>query len=238
MHRGNDSSTNHTIIFCDCPNFDYSDPVWVLSHELSHFVLNYVGFDLQLVEEEIHSLDKKYDICVEGGYDESCSLVKTKIETQRADWIVMAPYEPAIGKNPYTFESSMENHNSPYQDQMMLEITKWWLQKDITDENYLKSLQILSGNEKNDELKSLELFASSPLKILTEPSHDKKEFTERETPFELTNHAMRMMPFRPIRSDRRPACGPVSTFATPPTRNMSAICSPVMPRSRSSHVGR
>jgi len=41
IHQGNDLSTNHNVIICDCPNFKYSDPVWILSHELSHFVLNY-----------------------------------------------------------------------------------------------------------------------------------------------------------------------------------------------------
>ncbi|MEX2313133.1 MAG: hypothetical protein WD650_03970, partial [Nitrosopumilaceae archaeon] len=38
-HSGLDKNLNHVIIGCDCSNFYYSDPVWTLSHELSHFVL-------------------------------------------------------------------------------------------------------------------------------------------------------------------------------------------------------
>jgi len=29
-HRGNEWTHNHIIVICDCPNFDFSDPVWVL----------------------------------------------------------------------------------------------------------------------------------------------------------------------------------------------------------------
>ncbi len=46
------------------------------------------------------------------------------------------------------------------------------------------------------------------------------------------------MPLRPMRSDSFPACGPVTTLAMPPRRNINAISSPVAPRSRSSQVGR
>ena len=97
LHQGDDLSTNHSVIICDCPNFYYSDPVWILSHELSHFVLNYLGYDLDIVETEIHEADERYDHCVEVSYDSSCSDVKTKIIGYRHNWTVMAPYEPAIG---------------------------------------------------------------------------------------------------------------------------------------------
>ena len=40
-HTGPDIKQNHAIVICDCPTFNYSSPVWILSHELSHFVLTF-----------------------------------------------------------------------------------------------------------------------------------------------------------------------------------------------------
>ena len=43
MHTGTDRTQNHMIIMCHCSDFDSSYdqilPSWILSHELSHFVL-------------------------------------------------------------------------------------------------------------------------------------------------------------------------------------------------------
>jgi tetratricopeptide (TPR) repeat protein len=172
IHQGNDLSTNHNIIICDCPNFKYSDPVWILSHELSHFVLNYLGFDLDEVEDEIHDVDYKFDRCVEEVYDSLCSTIKTRIETSRAFWTVMIPYELAIGKNPpepFVQNVSLE---SPYQSEMIKEITNWWLEGEISDENYIKSLKILSGKADDKNVIPDGVFKNSALQMLTEPRHD------------------------------------------------------------------
>jgi hypothetical protein len=174
MHQGNDLSTNHSVIICDCPNFKYSDPVWILSHELSHFVLNYLGFDLKLVEEEIHGLDYKFDSCVEGVYDNLCSTIKTRIETSRADVTVMIPYEKAIGKEPQFHPIEKVSLNSPYQKTMMIEITKWWINKEISDENYINSLKILSGKTDDEMIVPNGVFQSSAFLILAEPQNDLK----------------------------------------------------------------
>ena len=98
-HVGNEWTHNHTIVLCDCSNFKFSDPVWILSHELSHFVLNYLDFDLEAAEKTIHALDAKYDYCVEVEYDSSCSSVKTTIKGDTGNWVVMTPYQQAIGKS-------------------------------------------------------------------------------------------------------------------------------------------
>lgn len=174
MHQGNDLSTNHTVIICDCPNFKYSDPVWILSHELSHFVLNYLGFNLKLVEDEIHGLDYKFDSCVEGSYDNLCLTIKTRIETSRADWTVMIPYEPAIGKEPQSYAGEKVELNSPYQKTMIMEITKWWINKEISDENYINSLKILSGKIDDETIAPNGVFQSSTFLILAEPQNNLK----------------------------------------------------------------
>ncbi len=62
-HSGSDRTQNHVIIMCDCSNFDYSSPVWILSHELSHFILYYEDFEMTVIESLIHVNDVKYDQC-------------------------------------------------------------------------------------------------------------------------------------------------------------------------------
>jgi tetratricopeptide (TPR) repeat protein len=193
MYQGNDLSTNHTIIICDCPNFKYSDPVWILSHELSHFVLNYLGFDLKLVEEEIHGLDYKFDSCVEGAYDDLCTTIKARIETSRADLTVMNPYEPAIGKEPQFHSVENIELNSPYQKTMMMEITKWWLDNEISDENYIDSLKILSGKANHNAIVPHGVFQSSALLILAEPQNNlNNERLHTEISTELTKKILNL----------------------------------------------
>jgi len=193
IHQGNDLSRNHTVIVCDCPNFKYSDPVWILSHELSHFVLNYLGFDLDIVEEEIHGLDYKFDSCVEGMYDNLCSTVKTKVDTNRANWTVMLPYEPAIGTEPPQRLVEKVSLDSPYQTMMIMEITNWWIDKEISDENYINSLKILSGKEVSNEIISNGVFQNSALLILAEPPNEIENRTlSEETTLTLTEDFLKL----------------------------------------------
>ncbi|HXV66080.1 MAG TPA: tetratricopeptide repeat protein [Nitrosopumilaceae archaeon] len=180
IHQGNDLSTKHTIIICDCPNFKYSDPVWILSHEISHFVLNFLGFDMNVVEKEIHGLDHKFDSCVEGVYDDLCTTVKTKIYTQRSDWVVMKPYEPAIGKEPPSPLVEKVSLESPIQTMMMKQITKWWLAGEISDQNYINSLNILSGKSNEDKIIPSGIFEDSSFLILSEAKNNIKNETLAE----------------------------------------------------------
>ncbi len=144
-HIGKEWTHNHTIIFCDCSNFNYSDPTWILSHELSHFILYYMGYDLSIIEEQIHELDAKYDACVEGKYSASCSEVKTRISTDTGYYVVMKPYEPAVGQSLFVSEEFESILDVSFKKDMIAETTTWWLEGKITDEDYLQSLEILSG---------------------------------------------------------------------------------------------
>ena len=175
VHQGNDLTRNHTVIICDCPNFRYSDPVWILSHELSHFVLNYLGFDLEIVEKEIHILDERFDRCVEGSYDNSCNEIKTKLETFRADWTVMIPYKAAIGMEPPESTIEKVSIGTTFQENMLKEITNWWLNGEISDKNFIHSLKILSGKDNDKKLSSMGIFKESNLLILAEPENDNNE---------------------------------------------------------------
>ncbi len=177
IHQGNDLSKNHNIIICDCPNFKYSDSAWILSHELSHFVLNYLGFDLDEVENVIHGIDYKFDRCVEGEYHSLCSTIKTRIQTDRAEWTVMIPYEPAIGLDPPARLVEKVSLESPYQTEMIKEITNWWMDGEISDKNYIKSLKILSGKSDDKKIIPDGVFEASAFVMLTEPRHDNQNKT-------------------------------------------------------------
>jgi hypothetical protein len=157
-HVGNDRTKNHTIIICDCSNFGYSDPVWALSHELSHFITYYLGFDLSIVENKIHSVDAKYDQCIEGNRDASCSGVTTHLtgDYYFTHATVMAPYGPAIGKKSIATENNTVNNGalgniatSPVVMNMQKEITKWWLAGKINDTEYSAALGDMIGKSKN-----------------------------------------------------------------------------------------
>ena len=195
IHEGDDLSRNHTIIFCDCSNFEYSDPVWILSHELSHFVLNHLGFDLKVAEKEIHELDDKFDFCVEVEYnEEDCSSIKTRIETDRSSVVVMSPYPLAIGKSiPQSTEKAV--FGSLYQKEMVLEFTNWWVQGNISNENYVKSLQILSGIESGDGIETVGIISKPSMVVLFEPPTSEKPQQTNEDFSEITQSLLRMSPF-------------------------------------------
>ena len=150
-HHGQDRTKNHVIIFCDCPNFRFSDPVWILSHELSHFITYYLGFDRSVVEDRIHALDAKYDRCIEISYDQSCAGVKTHVRGDHYFTFasVMAPYPPAIGKKLVLGKNETSHVSDDTKAQIIMaiqkEVTKWWFEGKINDTDYSRVLQQVVG---------------------------------------------------------------------------------------------
>ena len=200
-HIGREWTHNHTIVFCDCPNFKFSDPNWILTHELSHFILYYLGFDSKVVEDHVHDLDAKYDYCVEEEYDEAkCSPVKTRMDTGSHRWMVMAPYAGAIGKKVFSNEIDKDIVIPQYKIAMQAEITQWWLDERITDEHFAKSLEILTEDE--IDLGSTVEFISKDSRnvIFTDPPKDlKDDLLESDTTIEWVKqrekNILLMVPF-------------------------------------------
>lgn len=175
-HIGREWTHNHTIVFCDCPNFKFSDPNWILTHELSHFILYYLGFDSKIVEDHVHDLDAKYDYCVEEEYDEAkCLPVKTRMDTDSHGWTVMAPYADAIGKKIFSNEIDTDIVIPQYKIAMQAEITQWWLDGRITDEHFAKSLEILT-EEEIDFGSTVEFISKDSRNVIfTDPPKDLKD---------------------------------------------------------------
>ena len=100
-HVGKDNVQNHAIIICDCPTFTFSSPMWIMTHELSHFVLTYLGYDMTIIEDLVHTSDDAYDECFRSHSTKCGSLVlKIRADTSAYSYSVMPMHEPAIGASP------------------------------------------------------------------------------------------------------------------------------------------
>jgi len=144
-HYGTDRTTNHVIVFCDCPNFNFSDPVWILSHELSHFSLVYLGYEPSIIETLVHQNDEAYDKCREDWHDGCESIIK-KLSGDKYgyEFSVMPIYQPTIEGNKTSFQPKEISDE-------ILEVSKlltlWWgLGQPIDDLGYAKAIRLLGSN--------------------------------------------------------------------------------------------
>ena len=145
-HYGPDRTSNHVIVFCDCPNFNFSNPVWVLSHELSHFSLMYLGYDPKQIEEIVHENDHLFDKCQEN-WESECASIRQKIVEPYGKYAfsVMPVYKPSIVEKNILIEL---NDVSPEIVEVSKQITKWWgFQEPIDDESYAYVMRILGSDE-------------------------------------------------------------------------------------------
>lgn len=162
MHSGADKKFNNAIIICDCPNFYYSDPVWILTHEISHFVLYFLEFDTHVIEDLVHQYDDKYDEC-RSNYDDSCASVFTKLQVDHMaySFSVMPPYQDAIGISE--IKSNTVEISKP-----LLELgkvmTSWWTAGKISEGDYSNALGLLAiQNQENNDAKQNVLFKDGPV---------------------------------------------------------------------------
>jgi hypothetical protein len=141
-HSGPNRSINNAIIICDCPNFYYSDPVWILSHELSHFILYFLEYDMHVIEDLVHEYDAKYDEC-RVSYDDSCKLViaKVRVELMAYSFSVMPPYEQAIGTSK--IKNNEVNISAPLLELGKV-VTQWWTVGKISEGDYSNALGLLA----------------------------------------------------------------------------------------------
>jgi len=143
-HTGVDVLQKHAIIVCDCPTFKFSSPTWILTHELSHFVLTYGNYDKKIIEDMVHINDAAYDKCI--AIHSSCESIVMKIHSQTSaySYSVMPVYEPAIG---IPILDASEEELPVQVVELSKIITKWWTQEKILDEDYFNAVGFLStGN--------------------------------------------------------------------------------------------
>jgi len=143
-HTGSDRNFNYVIIICDCSNFYYSDPIWILSHELSHFVLYYRNYEMSVIEDLIHSNDQQYDQCIENGLNCESFTTKVKTESSSALYSVMPMYKPEDITN-FEIDQDVKVRTSVIGISKM--ITKWWAADKITDGDYANAIGYLIDSD-------------------------------------------------------------------------------------------
>ncbi len=157
FHSGTDRTQNHVIIICDCSNFDYSSPVWILSHELSHFILYYEDFEMTIIESLIHENDAKYDLCLKESIICKSSSIKMIAGPGGYAYSVMPVYQPAVGLQT---ENDVINTDAKFPISLELNkiITQWWATGIISDEQYSNAIGYLVDSNAIPSNDAAELF--------------------------------------------------------------------------------
>ena len=165
IHSGNDRTNNHQLIMCDCSDFASSYettlPSWVLSHELSHFVLSFKGFSKSDIKMKIHEKQNEYDNCVGTNFDDAkCNEFKiiVRADFSTKDYIMMAPYGPAIANNIINHEviANSELIN------LQRDLTKMWITNAIDEKAYENTLKHLVNSETNSTSEEIKLSLEFP----------------------------------------------------------------------------
>jgi hypothetical protein len=146
VHKGNDRSKNHLMIMCDCSNFESSYeqilPSWILSHELSHFVLSIKGYPQSVIQNAIHEIEGEYDNCIGTNFQgEYCQDYKTTIRPDNVseDFPVMKPYEFAVGQKLIKYIP--DDFSDSNIIDLQRSIAKMWISNEIDDSAYVNTLK-------------------------------------------------------------------------------------------------
>ena len=96
------SKSGLRIEVCECPSFEHGDPVWVISHELNHFALFYLGFPQEIWLDWVHIVEAVFDENCPEGYTNSasCDGLWREYRGESRDFKVMEVYQEALGKTP------------------------------------------------------------------------------------------------------------------------------------------
>src|SRR3989304_4033887 len=135
-HIGREWTHNHTIVFCDCPNFKFSDPNWILTHELSHFILYYLGFD---------SKDSRNVIFTDPPKDLKDDLLESDttiewVKQREKNILLMVPFAENI-------EEKIPDDELPKSlPQWFKTRAIWWISGKITHEEFVSGMQYLFKN--------------------------------------------------------------------------------------------
>jgi hypothetical protein len=147
VYVGNDRLKNHTVVVCDCSkgmaSFESALTPWILSHELSHFVLSYKGFNKLAIQETIHSMENEYDSCIaEFNVNADCGGIKLTIRAENVarNFVVMNPYENAVGNNLIKFVPSEIDSSTL---DLHRELVNLWLLGSINDDAYMTTVEHL-----------------------------------------------------------------------------------------------
>jgi hypothetical protein len=206
VHSGNDRTLNHLLMMCDCSSYASSYestlPSWILSHELSHFVLSYKGFSKYDVKMRVHELQDGYDKCVGTNFgNEECNEYKITIraDSSTKDYVMMAPYAPAVGNNLINYIAADSSKSELIN--LQRDLTKMWITNAIDDKAYQNTLKHLVNPVINATTEDAKLALEFPngfmIREISKPTEtDWKQYlnpvTDKEKPFQAL---MKYIPF-------------------------------------------
>ena len=156
------------IVVCECPSFKYNDSAWVISHELAHFALFYLGLPESEWADWVHNVQSRYYAYCPDGDTTSylCNGLYLKIEGYTTNYKVMAINTEAYGKTPpqikfvnylSTDDSNNFNDNESIYTNPTDKVTVTsWYNRNLDDdslENYSinNSLLIISNLKNNQD---------------------------------------------------------------------------------------
>jgi len=154
-HFGSDRSQNHIIMVSEPAKFssayEFTEPSWNLTHQISHFILSYYGHNLESIERLLHSHDVEYEDCSSKTGSQQCSDIKSIIRSgiSGKTHSVVAPINDIINQNSMTFYSN-DLYDSLVVRELQRTITHWWISGLITDELYLDSVKKIIDVPIND----------------------------------------------------------------------------------------
>lgn len=201
-HYGTDRMNHHVIMVSTHSQYDSSydntEFSWLLSHELSHFILSYKGHNVESIERMLHADKLQYDDCI-SNITEKCNTIKTTISSNVSGqkFNVMAPLKEVVNQNSMSYFSD-DLYSSNVVKKILHQITGWWINEIISDEDYLALLkQIVDIPVNNNQLiKTSQLPISNGFSILDETKDQKKI---GKTGTELTNmkiyNILKFVPF-------------------------------------------
>ena len=85
--------TTSTIVICECaPLYQEGKTnggVWILSHELAHFLFYYENFGINVYAESVHVVENKYRKCLEDRFTNSCEQYYVQIKVDGESYNLM-----------------------------------------------------------------------------------------------------------------------------------------------------
>jgi len=151
-------SSGLKIETCQCPSFNYNDPIWVLSHELSHFALYYLGFTPTIWVDWVHNIQNRYyQYCPDGDTtDNRCNGLYTKIHGISRVYKTMSIYPTADQGTPfqskfsYVDSSSLQENSEGINPGKMADLSiptwiqnnvKMWSEGSLTNEYFVLAIK-------------------------------------------------------------------------------------------------
>lgn len=179
-HYGTDRMNHHVIMVSTHPQFssafDNTEFSWLLSHELSHFILSYKGHNVDSIERMLHANKLQYEDCI-SDVTEKCRDIKATISSNVSGqkFNVMAPLKDVVNQNSMSYFSD-DLYSSSVVKNVFHQITEWWINGVINDEDYLSLLQQIVDVpvNKNEIVKTTQISISNGFSILDETKSQKK----------------------------------------------------------------